>query len=118
VLVRTLAQQRSSGQGLLVQYERRVTIQDQLRASSSSPNLLTPENLQMPAPCRITGRVSSDLAGVDDHRESRTRIPQHSTILTARPPRAVSLYLIFMSAPVCIIVLITLSRLTVCSPSP
>ena len=31
---------------------------------------------------------------------------------------AVSLYLIFMSALVCIVVLITLSRLTVCSPSP
>jgi hypothetical protein len=46
------------------------------------------------------------------------RISQHSTILTASPPRAVSLYLIFMSAPVCIMVLITLSRLTVCRPSP
>ena len=43
---------------------------------------------------------------------------QHSTMLTARPPRAVSLYLTFMSAPVCIMVLITLSRLTVCRPSP
>jgi hypothetical protein len=43
---------------------------------------------------------------------------QHSTMLTASPPRAVSLYLIFMSAPVCIIVLMTLSRLTVWRPSP
>ena len=48
----------------------------------------------------------------------QARIPQHSTIFTASPPRAVSLYLIFISAPVCIMVLITLSRLTVCSPSP
>src|SRR5690349_13627780 len=43
---------------------------------------------------------------------------QHSTMLTARPPREVSLYLIFMSAPVSIMVLTTLSRLTVCVPSP
>src|SRR4051794_10263941 len=42
------------------------------------------------------------------------RPDQHSTMFTARPPRAVSLYLIFISAPVSIIVLITLSRLTVC----
>ena len=33
--------------------------------------------------------------------------PQHSTIFTANPPREVSLYLVFISAPVCIIVLIT-----------
>ena len=33
---------------------------------------------------------------------------------TASPPRAVSLYLTFMSAPVSRIVLITLSRLTMC----
>lgn len=37
---------------------------------------------------------------------------QHSTILTARPPRAVSLYLVSMSAPVSRMVLMTLSRLT------
>jgi hypothetical protein len=33
------------------------------------------------------------------------------------PPRAVSFYLIFISAPVCITVLITLSSLTVHQPS-
>src|SRR5882757_6350334 len=44
--------------------------------------------------------------------------PQHSMTLTASPPRAVSLYLTFMSAPVSRIVLITLSRLTTCVPSP
>ena len=43
---------------------------------------------------------------------------QHSMTLTARPPREVSLYLTFMSAPVSRIVLITLSRLTMCRPSP
>src|SRR5690606_6188935 len=32
---------------------------------------------------------------------------QHSTIFTARPPRAVSLYLVFMSAPVSRMVLMT-----------
>jgi hypothetical protein len=32
--------------------------------------------------------------------------------LTASPPRAVSLYLLLMSASVCIMVLITFSRLT------
>ncbi len=37
---------------------------------------------------------------------------QHSMIFTARPPRAVSLYLVSMSAPVSRMVLITLSRLT------
>src|SRR4029453_18039036 len=50
--------------------------------------------------------------------QGQRRGTQHSTMLTASPPRAVSLYLIFMSAPVCIMVLITLSRLTVCRPSP
>src|SRR6266545_4460595 len=38
--------------------------------------------------------------------------------LTARPPRAVSLYLTFMSAPVSRIVLMTLSRETKCWPLP
>jgi hypothetical protein len=32
---------------------------------------------------------------------------QHSTMCTAKPPRAVSLYLVFMSAPVSRMVLIT-----------
>ena len=39
-------------------------------------------------------------------------------MLTARPPLAVSLYLRFMSMPVCRIVSITLSRLTLPSPLP
>ena len=39
-------------------------------------------------------------------------------MLTASPPRAVSLYLVFMSAPVSRMVLMTLSRLTWCVPSP
>ena len=43
---------------------------------------------------------------------------QHSMTLTARPPRAVSLYLTFMSAPVSRIVLMTLSSETRCCPSP
>ena len=34
-------------------------------------------------------------------------MPQHSTMLTASPPRAVSLYLVFMSAPVSRMVLMT-----------
>ncbi len=38
--------------------------------------------------------------------------PQHSITLTARPPRAVSLYFVFMSAPVSIMVLITRSSET------
>ncbi|RNM10343.1 hypothetical protein EGA29_03640 [Ralstonia pseudosolanacearum] len=38
--------------------------------------------------------------------------PQHSTIFTANPPRAVSLYLVFMSAPVSRIVLMTESSET------
>lgn len=37
---------------------------------------------------------------------------QHSMTLTAKPPLAVSLYLVFISAPVSRIVLMTLSRLT------
>jgi hypothetical protein len=37
---------------------------------------------------------------------------QHSITLTARPPREVSLYLIFMSAPVSRIVMIALSSET------
>jgi len=45
------------------------------------------------------------------HRAKRA-VVQHSTMLTARPPRAVSLYLVIMSAPVSRIVLMTLSRLT------
>src|SRR6266404_9555657 len=43
---------------------------------------------------------------------------QHSITLTARPPREVSLYLSFMSAPVSRIVLITLSSDTKWVPSP
>ncbi len=39
-------------------------------------------------------------------------------MLTASPPRAVSLYLVCMSAPVSRMVLMTLSRLTWCVPSP
>lgn len=35
---------------------------------------------------------------------------QHSMMLTAKPPREVSLYFVFISAPVCIIVLMTESR--------
>ncbi len=34
-------------------------------------------------------------------------LSQHSTIFTANPPREVSLYLVFMSAPVSHMVLIT-----------
>ena len=49
-------------------------------------------------------------------RRSAYRAPsaqdQHSTTLRARPPRAVSLYLSFMSAPVSRIVLIALSSET------
>src|SRR5690606_16494223 len=44
--------------------------------------------------------------------------PQHSMMFTASPPRAVSLYLTDMSAPVSFIVLMTLSRDTLCEPSP
>src|SRR3954470_13319241 len=51
------------------------------------------------------------------HQYSRVT-PQHSTMLTARPPRAVSLYFTDMSAPVETIVAITLSRETLCLPSP
>src|SRR5690606_6368533 len=43
---------------------------------------------------------------------------QHSITFTARPPREVSLYLVFMSAPVSRMVLMTLSRDTKCCPSP
>ena len=39
-------------------------------------------------------------------------------MFTAKPPRAVSLYLVFMSAPVSRIVLMTWSKLTVWLPSP
>ena len=39
-------------------------------------------------------------------------VGQHSMIFTANPPRAVSLYLVIMSAPVSRIVLMTWSRLT------
>jgi hypothetical protein len=46
------------------------------------------------------------------------RDPQHSTIFTASPPRDVSLYLVFMSAPVSRMVLMTLSSDTTCWPSP
>src|SRR5919112_1621811 len=67
--------------------------------------------------------------GMDDARALRAAqcqdepsrhcgLPQHSMTLTARPPRAVSLYLSFMSAPVSRIVLMALSRETNCSPSP
>jgi hypothetical protein len=43
---------------------------------------------------------------------------QHSMMLTARPPRAVSLYLLDMSAPVSRMVLMTLSSETLWLPSP
>src|SRR6185436_9485850 len=43
---------------------------------------------------------------------------QHSITLIARPPREVSLYFDFMSAPVSRMVLITRSRETTCEPSP
>jgi len=46
------------------------------------------------------------------------RKPRHSTIFTASPPRAVSLYLVIMSAPVSRMVLMTWSRLTWWVPSP
>jgi LysR family transcriptional regulator (chromosome initiation inhibitor) len=45
-------------------------------------------------------------------------VRQHSTMFTARPPREVSLYFTFMSAPVSRMVLMTLSRLTWWVPSP
>src|SRR5690606_17528917 len=53
-------------------------------------------------------------------RQERSGKPalQHSMTFTARPPREVSLYLSFMSWPVSRIVLMTLSRLTLCWPSP
>ena len=44
-----------------------------------------------------------------DHPAVARSSAQHSITLTASPPRAVSLYLVFMSAPVSHIVLITLS---------
>src|SRR5690606_8843773 len=43
---------------------------------------------------------------------------QHSITLTASPPREVSLYLSRMSRPVSRMVRMTLSRLTLCLPSP
>jgi len=46
------------------------------------------------------------------------RPAQHSMMFTARPPRAVSLYLVLMSAPVWRIVAMTLSSETLCLPSP
>ena len=55
------------------------------------------------------------------HRDLSRKVltfDQHSTMFTASPPRAVSLYFVIMSAPVSRIVLMTLSRLTWCVPSP
>src|SRR5206468_9811085 len=43
---------------------------------------------------------------------------QHSMTLMASPPREVSLYLVFMSAPVSRMVLMTRSSETLCEPSP
>src|SRR5690606_22897257 len=51
-------------------------------------------------------------------RRKRRSYSQHSMTLTARPPREVSLYLSRMSRPVSRMVLMTLSRLTLCLPSP
>src|SRR5262249_13107127 len=62
-----------------------------------------------PAPLALTGAAAPG---------PPVAAPQHSTTLTASPPRAVSLYLSFMSAPVCRIVLMTLSRETTWLPSP
>lgn len=45
-----------------------------------------------------------------DHQRKNQN--QHSTIFTANPPRAVSLYFVFISAPVSRIVLITESSET------
>ena len=61
-------------------------------------------------------RSTLEVAGLPPSqvRPAVARPVQHSMTLTARPPRAVSLYLTFMSAPVSRIVLITLSRLTMC----
>jgi lysyl-tRNA synthetase class 2 len=47
---------------------------------------------------------------VDLMTDDAARARQHSTTFSARPPRAVSLYFVFMSAPVSRIVLITWSR--------
>ena len=53
------------------------------------------------------GAGGEEPGGVRD--QGRLDQAQHSTMFTARPPRAVSLYLVIMSAPVSRIVLITLS---------
>ncbi len=50
--------------------------------------------------------------GNDVSSKRRVARYQHSTIFTASPPREVSLYLVFMSAPVCRIVLMTESSET------
>src|SRR4029450_772523 len=65
----------------------------------------------------LGAQLDGFVAGDGDHQ----RTPhggQHSMTLTARPPREVSLYLIFMSAPVSRIVLIALSSDTLWLPSP
>ena len=43
------------------------------------------------------------------HQDDATGTRQHSITFNARPPRAVSLYFVFMSAPVSRMVLMTLS---------
>ncbi len=54
----------------------------------------------------------------NDAMGDKTREDQHSVTLTASPPREVSLYLVFMSAPVSRMVLITSSSDTLWPPSP
>ena len=65
---------------------------------------------------RTTARRPRPIAS--DHRRVDISTGQHSTTLTASPPRLVSLYCERMSSPVWRIVSITASRLTTWLPSP
>ena len=82
--------------------ERSRAPRDHDAACKVAPSRLEADDLHWPQPT--------------SHRDGGAA--QHSMMFTARPPRAVSLYLVLMSAPVRHMVLMTLSSETLWVPSP
>ena len=87
-------------------------VADRRRSDDQGPRAVRREQPSVPPQFAVAARSRSSSATARASPSTRHCTPtdrQHSTTLSARPPRAVSLYLSFMSAPVSRMVLTALS---------
>lgn len=106
-LLRLAASIRSGRFSATVALQRFGSAAQGIRYTGQRTTLETHQSMLGRATPHLIVALSCQVAYGGTHRNC-----QHSMMLTARPPRDVSLYFVFISAPVCIIVLITESRET------